>query len=94
MIAILGGMLGLIALLALVSAIPISYRIEARSNPSRFGRRRFGYTNIWAVALNLGVARDAETQLMRRKILVRLALVALMLAGMIAIAWSAGQAQI
>ena len=50
-----------------------SYRIEARSNPQRYGKRRFGYTNIWAVALNIGVAEDAETQAMRRKVLVRLA---------------------
>jgi hypothetical protein len=88
MTGVLGGLFGLAAVVALISAIPLSYRIEARSNPQRYGKRRFGYTNIWAVALNIGVASDAETQAMRRKLLVRLGIVALMFAGLAAIAVS------
>ncbi len=86
MTALLGGLFGVFALVAFVSAIRISYRIEARSNPERFGGRRMGYTNIWAVALNMGVAKDEETQSMRRKLLTRLAIVAVLFACMALVA--------
>ena len=82
MTALLEGLLGIAAIAVLISAIPISYRIEARSNPARFGGRRLGYTNIFGVAFNLGVARDDETQALRRKLLIRLALIALLFAGL------------
>jgi len=70
--AYVGGLLGLAALMVFISAIPHSYKVEARSNPERFGSRKFGYTNIWAVALNFGVARDETTQLMRKKVVAKL----------------------
>lgn len=82
----LAGLFGLLALGAFISAIPISYRVEARSNPARFGGRRTGFTNIWAVVFNIGVARDEETQSMRRKVLIRLAFVAVLFTGMAVIA--------
>ena len=72
----LGGFLGTAILVLFISILPISYRVEARSNPEKYGGRRYGYTNIWAVALNIGVARDRETQALRRKLLMRLAIIA------------------
>ena len=77
MLPILGGLTGLAGLVVFITAIPISYAIEARSDPGKAGRK-FGYTNIWAVALNIGVARDGETQALRRKLLKRLAVVAVL----------------
>lgn len=79
MVAILGGLAGLVAIIVFISALPHSYAVEARSNPAR-DKRRIGYTNIWAVALNIGVARDEETQGHRRAVLKRLAIVASLLA--------------
>lgn len=90
MIGVLGGLFGLGAILALISAIPISYRIEARSHPGRLRKWRFGYTDIWSVALNVGVARDPVTQALRRKMLLRLAIVAVMFAGLAVVAGMAG----
>ncbi|MCB1461089.1 MAG: hypothetical protein KDJ90_01360 [Nitratireductor sp.] len=78
----LGGIFGIAAIAVFISGILISYRIEARSNPARFGRRRLGYTNIFAVALNIGVAGDEETQALRGKLLQRLVVVALLFAGL------------
>lgn len=78
----LGGIFGVAAIAVFISGILMSYRIEARSNPARFGRRRLGYTNIFAVALNIGVAGDEETQALRRKLLKRLGLVALLFVGL------------
>lgn len=79
MLVVLGGLAGLVAIIVFISAIPHSYAVEARSNPAK-DKRRFGYTNIWAVALNIGVARDEETQEHRRAVLKRLAIVASLLA--------------
>ena len=79
MVIILGGLAGLAAIIAFISALPHSYAVEARSNPAK-ARRGFGYTNIWAVMLNIGVARDDETQAHRRAVLKRMAIVAGMLA--------------
>lgn len=79
MIAILGGMIGFAAIAVLLSAIRLSYAIEARSDP-RKATRSFGYTNIWGVALNWRVARDPETQALRRSLLVHLGIIALMFA--------------
>ena len=86
MIAILGGIIGFAAIAVFISAIRISYAIEARSDP-RKAMARFGYTNIFGVALNWRVARDRETQAMRRRLLKQLAVIALLfvLMGLIAI---------
>lgn len=82
MIPIVGGLLGLIGLIFFISAIPYSYQIEARSNPERFGGRRRGYTNIWAVIVNYRVAKDEETQALRKKVLIRMAIVLVCMAGL------------
>ena len=86
MIAILGGIIGFAAIAVFISAIRISYAIEARSDP-RKAMARFGYTNIFGVALNWRVARDRETQAMRWRLLKHLAIIALlfMLLGLLAI---------
>ncbi len=65
---VFSGVIAFAALALFISAIPLSYRVEARSNPARYGNRRFGYTNIWFVMANIGVARDAETQGLRRTV--------------------------
>lgn len=82
LLPILGGLFGIAAIVILITAIPHSYAVEARSNPERFGKKRFGYTNIWAVALNIGIAKDAETQALRRKVTARLAIIAALFAAM------------
>lgn len=82
MVPILGGILGLVGLIAFVSALPLSYQIEARSDPQRKRYRKMGYTNIWAVIINYKVARDHQTQALRRKLLVRMALVAACMTGL------------
>ncbi len=74
--AILGGIVGLAILAVFTTAIPISYAIEARSGKHEPGRLR--RTNIWAVAMNAGIAQDEETQVLRRKLLTRLGIVALL----------------
>ena len=79
MVAILGGLAGLAAIIVFISALRHSYAVEARSDPAK-AHRRFGYTNIWAVALNIGVARDDDTQAHRRAVLKRMAFVAGMFA--------------
>ncbi len=65
----------------LISAIRHSYAVEARSSPGK-ADRRFGYTNLFAVALNVGVARDAETQALRAKVLMRLAAIGALFAAL------------
>ncbi len=73
--AIVGGVFGLLAIVVFISAIPHSCTAEARSDPQRFGKKRFGYTNIWAVALNIGISSDPEIQELRGKVVVRLIIV-------------------
>ena len=58
-----------------ILAIRLSYAIEARSDPKK-AKAQIGYTNIWAVALNWRVARDAETQALRKRLLAYLAIIA------------------
>jgi len=57
---------------ALIRASRISYEVEARSGrrPLRSGLP--GYANVIPVALNIGVARDEETQGLRREVVKRL----------------------
>ncbi len=65
--AILTGLWGLAMLAIFVAAIRLSYRIEARSpdlkNRSGVPRKAM----IFHTVTNLGVARDDETQSMRRR---------------------------
>jgi hypothetical protein len=74
--AILSGIIGLAIIAVFVTASRLSYAIEVRSGRHESGRLR--RTNIWAVAMNIGIARDEETQALRRKLLTRLGIVALL----------------
>jgi hypothetical protein len=63
----MAGIWGLVMLAVFIQAIRLSYRIEARSpdltNTSGFPRNAM----IFHTVTNSGVARDAETQGMRRR---------------------------
>jgi len=64
----------LVTLGLFIVVIRLSYRIEARSKPPR---RIPAFTNFIATALNLGVARDGQTQALRRRMLFFLGVIAL-----------------
>lgn len=55
-----------VTLALLIGVIRLSYRIEARSRPRPAVPV---YTNFIATALNIGVARDRQTQALRRRML-------------------------
>jgi hypothetical protein len=78
---LVSGVLGIIIITVMISALRLSYAVEARSDP-RKAKRLFGYTNVMAVALNIGVAKDTETQALRSKILKHLAVIAILFAVM------------
>ena len=75
MISALASLIGPVIIVVFILAIRLSYAIEARSDPKK-AARSFGYTNIWGVALNWGVARDPETQALRKRLLIHLAIIA------------------
>ena len=77
----LASLTGPAIIVVFILAIRLSYAIEARSDPMK-AKRSFGYTNIWGVALNMGVARDAETQALRKRLLLHLAGIALLFIAM------------
>ncbi len=86
MVSVLGGIPGVAIIALLLSAIRHSYAVEARSDPEK-ASRSFGYTNLVAVALNAGVARDAETQALRAKVLMRLAVIGALFAALALLAF-------
>ena len=67
MFFVVSGLWGAATVVALIAAARLCYRIEARSGrrPLRSGLP--GYANVLPVAFNLGVAGDAETQALRRR---------------------------
>lgn len=69
---IVTGLWGLVMIAVFIQAIRLSYRIEARSpdltNKSGFPRNAM----IFHTVTNSGVARDAETQGMRRRMIMLL----------------------
>lgn len=67
------GLWGAASIALLISAARLCYRIEARSGrrPLKWGLP--GYANVIPAAFNIGVARDAETQGLRRRMNGRLA---------------------
>lgn len=79
---IISGLIGPVIFVIFILAIRISYAIEARSDPKK-AARSFGYTNIWGVALNWGVARDPETQALRKRLLIHLVIIAVLFAAML-----------
>ena len=70
----LSGLWGVGVIGLLISAIRLCYRIEARSGRPLLGGRAGlpGYANVIPVAFNFGVARDGETQALRRRMNMRL----------------------
>ncbi len=73
---VVAGLWGLAMIVNLIDAIRLSYKVENRSGIA--GRQKWGlptYANIWAVAFNRGIAQDAETQLLRRKMIRRLLII-------------------
>lgn len=87
-IAILAGFWGVVTMALFLVVIKLCYRIEARSLPPGQMPRRWGYADIIGVSFNVGVARDAETQGLRRRMLMLLALIigGFIVVGMIALA--------
>lgn len=83
----LSGLIGVSIIAVFISAIRLSYAVEARSKPKSSGSGLPGYTNIWGVALNFGVARDEETQALRRRVNQRLAIIAGLFLLMILVQW-------
>lgn len=62
-----------VSIVALViSAARLCYRIEARSGRRPLKSGLPGYANLIPVAFNLGVAKDGETQALRRRMIGRL----------------------
>lgn len=57
---------GIASIALLISAARLCYRIEARSGRA-FLTRLPGYANVVPVAFNVRVAKDGETQAMRRR---------------------------
>ncbi len=60
---------GICSIMLLISATRLCYRIEARSGRPlmKHGLRLPGYANVIPAAFNFRVAKDAETQDMRRR---------------------------
>jgi hypothetical protein len=74
---VVSGLWAVTMLLLFVQAIRLSYRIEARSDGLRNRSGLPRYAAMPFTATNYKVARDPETQALRRRMLVFLALVAI-----------------
>ncbi|MBO6727927.1 MAG: hypothetical protein JJ911_19870 [Rhizobiaceae bacterium] len=73
---LVSGFWGLAMIVNFVDAIRLCYAVENRSGIS--GRQKWGlptYANIWAVAMNRGVAQDNDTQELRRQMNRRLLII-------------------
>lgn len=68
----LGALWGVASIALLISATRLCYRIEARSGRPLLKHGLPGYANVIPVAFNVRVARDAETQALRRRMNARL----------------------
>ncbi len=74
---VVSGLWAVTMLLLFVQAIRLSYRIEARSDGLRNRSGLPRYAAMPFTATNYKVARDPETQALRRRMLMFLALVAI-----------------
>lgn len=83
----LSGLIGVSIIAVFISAIRLSYAVETRSKPEGGGFGLPRYTNIWGVALNMGVAGDEETQALRRRVNQRLAVIAGLFVLMVLVQW-------
>lgn len=59
----------------LIRATRLAYRVEERSGRPFMKAGLPGYANVIPVALNIGVAADAETQALRRGVVRRLLMI-------------------
>ncbi len=67
-LGIVGGIWGLATIALLIPVIRYSYAAERRSYPEKFEGKPPRRANVIAVAFNFpSIARDAETQALRRK---------------------------
>jgi len=66
------GLLGVGMVALLISATRLCYRIEALSGRPFMKKGLPGYANVIPVAFNFGVAKDGETQALRRRMNARL----------------------
>lgn len=73
---VLSGVWGVTIIGTLISATRLCYEIERRSGKLKPGSLP-RYANVVPVAFNIGVARDAETQSLRRRMNQRLLLIML-----------------
>lgn len=69
----LSGLWAVVTLLLFILMLRVSYKVERRSVPDTFKRWPLRYANPIGVALNIKVARDAETQALRKQLLAYLA---------------------
>ncbi len=69
---VISGIWAVGVVLALIRATRMTYAIEARSGRPLLRNGLPGYANVIPVALNIGVAKDEETQAMRRALVRRL----------------------
>lgn len=76
--ASLSGLWGLTTIGLFIWMVRISYKVERRSNPSKFERWPLRYANPFGVALNINVASDDETQGLRKQLLVCMAAIAVL----------------
>lgn len=74
----LGGVWGAATIAALIYALRLCYAVEKRSWPEKFQHMPWRKADVFSVAFNArGVAQDAETQALRRRMnLVLLAILA------------------
>ena len=77
----LSALWGVASIALLISAVRLCYRIEARSGRPMLKHGLPGYANVIPVAFNLGVARDGETQALRRRMNMRLVAILAAFAG-------------
>lgn len=74
------GLWGILTLALFILMVRISYKVERRSNPEKFERWPIRYANPFGVALNINVARDAETQKLRKQLLAYMAAIGVLFA--------------
>lgn len=87
---IFSGLWGVASIALLISAVRLCYRIEARSGRPLLKHGLPAYANVIPAAFNIGIARDEETQALRRRMNGRLATILAGFAVFHVFLWSAG----
>jgi len=81
---------GAASIALLISAARLCYRIEARSGRRPLKTGLPGYANVIPTAFNIGIAKDEETQGLRRRMNGRLAAILVGFVGFYVFLWAAG----